>query len=357
MKRSARSIGAAGLLLLVGTLLGVAAAEAALRITHLAPAKGLHTVDAAEFEAVPGLFSPGQRLVDWRNRSLPHPVTINALGYRGAEMTREKPPGELRIVVVGDSFVYGDFVDDAATLPALLEQELAGTCRAVRVVNAGVPGTTIVTHAAMVARAGVLTPDVVLLVFYEYDVRDLLDPLWPQLEWNRERKSRFPVSVVYRTVRDMAIWNFAQRIRASLRARRIPPPPPSSPDEPRDEYVRLLLALRDSLQLERVPLVVTAFPDHNTVYRDSVPERLQWFAGMLAAESIPYIDVFSAMVASGRELTDLYLMPHDGHASPEGNRLAARTIARELAGRPEMAGHCEGAAVPSPAGSDTVPGP
>jgi hypothetical protein len=46
------------------------------------------------------------------------------LGYRGANFPAEKRPGAFRILAVGDSFTYGDFVDDGETLPARLEEAL-----------------------------------------------------------------------------------------------------------------------------------------------------------------------------------------------------------------------------------------
>lgn len=347
MKPAVRSTVAAGALVFAAVSVGLVIAEVALRVTRLAPAKGLHTVNQAEFDAVPGLFSPGQSLIDWRHRSLPHRVTINSLGYRSPEFPREKPHGEFRILVIGDSFTYGDFVDDENTLPALLEGEMLRACSNVRVVNAGVGGTTVVSHAAMAARGGVIDPDLVLLMFYENDVADLMDPLWPQLESNRKRKSEFPINLVYGSVRDLALWNFAQRTRAVLRARRNPAPPagshgPGRPDEPRAEYGERLRTLRDSLKSEGTPLVVTAFPDHNTIYRDTAAERIRWFAEMAEASAVPYIDIFTPLVDSGLERSHLYLMPHDGHASAEGNRIAAARIAANLLLRQELAEHCRG---------------
>jgi hypothetical protein len=337
-------------LLVVSTGVGVIAAEIALRVTHFAPAAGVHTVDEAEFERVPGLFGPGQQLVDWRLRALPHTVTINSLGYRGVEFPRDKPPGELRVLFVGDSFTYGDFVDDTLTVPALVEAELARACAStpVRVINAGVGGTTIVTHAAMVARAGAIDPDVVVLMAHDNDVIDMRDPLWPQMASNRRRKSEFPVSVVYRSVRDLAIWNAALRARATLRTRaRVAEAPevytstPEIPEEVWAAYRRRLGELSDSLGRENVPFVLTAFPSHNTIYRDSVPVMQDFFAAAAREKDIAFIDLFEPLRSSGGGPTELFLLPHDGHGSPAGNRLAAQVLAARLAGMPPLAGRCD----------------
>jgi lysophospholipase L1-like esterase len=67
--------------------------------------------------------------------------TNNALGLRGPDGSRTKPPGVRRIVVVGGSTVYGALVDDSDTitvqLEALLRERLGAT---VEVINGGVPG-------------------------------------------------------------------------------------------------------------------------------------------------------------------------------------------------------------------------
>ncbi|MBK7905607.1 MAG: hypothetical protein IPJ78_03495 [Gemmatimonadetes bacterium] len=117
-------------------------------------------------------------------------VRINSLGYRGPEIPREKPPGEYRVVMIGDSFTFGDYVDDHETLPAKLEEALRADCAAVRAINAGVMNTTIDSHAQMAERALALEPDLVVLTFYENDVDDLRNPMWRRSSRAIARRSR-----------------------------------------------------------------------------------------------------------------------------------------------------------------------
>ncbi|MEJ2343574.1 MAG: hypothetical protein P8Y10_15410 [Gemmatimonadales bacterium] len=90
--------------------LGVAlfVAEVVLRAFDLAPVDGVATVTAADFDRVPGIFKPGQRVQDRRKPDLAHWVTIDSLGYRGDDFPRRKPDGEYRIVLAGDSGTWGD---------------------------------------------------------------------------------------------------------------------------------------------------------------------------------------------------------------------------------------------------------
>jgi hypothetical protein len=67
--------------------------------------------------------------------------TNNSLGFRGPEVSRAKPPGIKRVILVGGSTVYGALVDDPDTigiqLETILRQRLGPD---IEVINAGVPG-------------------------------------------------------------------------------------------------------------------------------------------------------------------------------------------------------------------------
>ncbi len=78
-------------------------------------------------------------------RSPRHTVRHNSLGFRGAEISADKPVNTYRIVALGASDTYCTAIaDDAKTYPALLEEHLSKRYPGVtiEVVNAGVPGYT-----------------------------------------------------------------------------------------------------------------------------------------------------------------------------------------------------------------------
>jgi lysophospholipase L1-like esterase len=66
----------------------------------------------------------------------------NSLGYRGPEISRDKPPGVYRIAVLGGSTTYGEFIDaDRDAFPAQLQDCLRRKgFESVEAINAGVPG-------------------------------------------------------------------------------------------------------------------------------------------------------------------------------------------------------------------------
>jgi lysophospholipase L1-like esterase len=325
--------------LLLGGAGALVVVEITLRILHLAPSAGVVTVTETEFARVPGLFGPGQNIIDRQLPALPFAVRINSLGFRGRDLALEKAPHELRILAVGDSFTYGDFVDDDETLPSQLEDRLARVCaRPVTVINAGVGGSTLDTHLEMTRRGWVTRPDVVLLTFSENDVTDLKDPAWEALAANRRAKSRFPLSVAYPVLRHLAVWHFALEWRARLHARSVRPVAASDARQGarteiaglRNEYERLLRALADDVRSRRATLVLAAFPSHLTVSGTWTDEQLSWLDETATRAGIPGVNVLAALRATGQPAESLYLLPHDGHASPRGNAVAAGAVAQRL---------------------------
>jgi lysophospholipase L1-like esterase len=95
---------------------------------------------------------------------------VNSLGYRGHEITREKPAGTYRILCLGGSTTmsYPYIKDPALAWPALVEAELNRRYpgRHIEVVNAGLPyATSAELLAGYMFRHRYLEPD--LVIFHE----------------------------------------------------------------------------------------------------------------------------------------------------------------------------------------------
>lgn len=95
-------------------------------------------------------------------------VSFNSHGLREREIPYAKPPGERRILVLGDSFVEGAQVSMDETCTRVLEELLhAGGAGDVRVINAGQGGWGTAQQYEFLRHEGVLyQPDLVVLVFY-----------------------------------------------------------------------------------------------------------------------------------------------------------------------------------------------
>lgn len=326
--------------------------EGLLRWSGWVPVQGVMTVDEGEFQRYPGLFVPGQAILASPGTRFPHRVTIDSLGYRGLQaVARIKPTGEFRVLYAGDSFTFGHNVHDEETLPAQLEGILQARCPGSRVVNAGVSGFTILGQAEQVRRGLVLDPDMVVVMFYENDLEELVHVrFWDQLAMNRRVKSRFPLSVAYRLLRQSALWRLGLRSTMTLRQRlgaRMAGAP--APERAADsgalggpaigghaEYRERLGDLLEETRANGVPLLYVAFPSPSST-ASSVPEEpFRWAVATARELGVPTLDLHGPLRASGRSVEELYLVPDDYHPSPAGHTVAAELVAdflyREAAG-------------------------
>ena len=93
-------------------------------------------------------------------------VAVNSLGFRGPEITLEKPPNTIRIVCMGGSTTFDTYVSSndktwTQRLEALLKQkfDLAN----IQVINAGVPGYRVLDNLInLQTRLLVLNPDIII---------------------------------------------------------------------------------------------------------------------------------------------------------------------------------------------------
>jgi lysophospholipase L1-like esterase len=311
-------------------------AELGLRATGLAPELGLFTVSEREFQRVPGIFAPNQRVLEQANTAFAHVTTIDSLGYRGRDIPRIKPPGELRVLYVGDSFTWGHNVGDAETLPAQLEARLMARCGSARVINAGLSGSTILGQAALAERGLVMDPDVVILMFHENDIDELVNVrIWDQLAMNRRAKSRFPLGTVYPLVRESALWRLAldatrtRRLQAGL-ARAPAAPPDAGPAAGREEYRVRLLDLAGRLDAVGVPFMFAAFPHPQSAAAGRGGADYAWVVGAAGDAGLVVVDLLETLLESGRSVEDMFLVPLDYHPSPVGHALAADRVAEVL---------------------------
>ncbi|HXW07252.1 MAG TPA: hypothetical protein VD833_18595 [Vicinamibacterales bacterium] len=105
-------------------------------------------------------------------------IAINGLGVRDDEEIGPKPPGERRVLILGDSLVLSVQVPVEQTFAELLERQLnaGGIETGHRVINAGVQGYGPVEELLLFRRiAGQVQPDlVIVIVFVGNDAEEAL---------------------------------------------------------------------------------------------------------------------------------------------------------------------------------------
>lgn len=104
-----------------------------------------------------------------------HEAHFNSLGVRDREPALPKPPGRFRILLLGDSMVFGQGVAEHDMVGEVLRAELVRPD--VDVVSAGIPGWNTLSEEQFLAKTQpVIEPDLVALLYVEND-NEPIDPL------------------------------------------------------------------------------------------------------------------------------------------------------------------------------------
>jgi hypothetical protein len=155
---------------LCGFLVALALAEVAVRL--ISPQE----VGPVRFTCNPELGEipvPGQH----GERKIPGVYSFrysnNSLGWRGRREYREVKRTDYRVLLLGDSFMYGTGVNDDQTVAARIEKDLSASQMSVEVLNAGCPGKG--TDYALKCFQTVgrkFHPDLTVLGFFANDFQD-----------------------------------------------------------------------------------------------------------------------------------------------------------------------------------------
>jgi lysophospholipase L1-like esterase len=337
------------LLLLAGTLAGLLLGEVTLRLLGLgppgAPRRVVYRGESREWCCGPEEIRGGVHRFEPRGSfahcyhgaaGLPDDgcVTyrINAEGYRGPEFSVAKPADAYRIVILGDSFTFGEGTPDALIYPALLAEALrerrAGG-RRIEVVNLGVPGDDVgdalVTYRRYARRLG---GDFVVLQWNTNDFpsdrvrRDhhlLIGAHYRELFQTAEalRWSRL-LSFAYTRLRT---WQLSRELVATTR----------SEVETRSDAFAAIGRLRHFVRQDGAGFAVLAFPE--LIRFDAYPyaallELLREYCG---AQGIPLIDLLPAL--SAHRDRELWVHETDHHPNRLAHAIAARELAQALAGQ------------------------
>ena len=319
--------------------------ELALRLTGISGPPGAISVNESQAERIPGVFVPRRTVVNRNPARFPHRITVNALGYRGPELSLPRGEGTTRVFFAGDSFTWGDLVHDEETLPAQVHKRLSETCPDVEAVNAGVGGTTIVGQSEMIRRGLILDPDLVVLTFYDNDVAEMSPPrFWELMEDNRRRKSTFPLSLVYSALNSTAIWPVARRAATRLgrlggegmagkteQAERTDEMWQAQMPALREDYARYLTEIARELEEAGIPLVVVGYPSHLSLEdSETYFNHADWLEALAHSLDIPFLGLIPTLREAQLTLEELYFLPWDGHPRPIGYELAAEAAAHFL---------------------------
>lgn len=342
MSPATRRIGRKLGISLLSLVVVVGGAELVCRMAGYAPSSDyFRWLADPDLQAIP---MPNQET--WFGRDDPEtgqtklPVRINGYGQRGADYPLPKAAGERRIVVLGDSLTFGQGVLDDEAYPAVLSELLADD--SVRVVNSGVNGWA-TWHYMRWAETRMQHFDPDVLVVGLFLGNDMVPP--------KQVAAAIPVPLE-NTLRDSALYQFIvetyrktlwKRVEATKRGLTL-----EELDEDLEQYMgvtgstlppaeQALLWERVSVpHLERVralcaeqevELVLLLIPNAAMAFAEGEPEAHAFLRERLGEMGIATVTCLEALRAVGESVW----LPWDlGHFSPEGNRVAAGELAREL---------------------------
>jgi lysophospholipase L1-like esterase len=282
-------------------------------------------------------------------------VRVNALGLRGPEVSAEPAPRTERVLVLGDSVVFGQGVGEDETLPAVLARRLTARWgRAVEALNAGAQGYDAVAEAAYLAGPGLaLRPHgvVVGMSLNDYDRAPAYDATGVLTRARSGGDAPGPLarSELLLLLRWLRSWSRGELLTQMLERRAEPAAAAPAADGAAAldrlvaaEHLRFyrnpdpalwarfrdgLVALRDTAAANGQWLVVAIFPESwqlAPATADTTPQRK--LLAVCAELELRCLDLHPAFATAGGDL-----FQDTQHPNAKGLAVAAEAIAASLA--------------------------
>lgn len=267
---------------------------------------------------------------------------INARGYRGGEHSRERPPGRVRLVLLGDSILFGTGVEEEATFASLLSRR-TGRYEAL---NLGVEGYGTDQELLVLEDEGLgYRPDVVVLNFCLGNdatnnglAADEFYPSLPKpyftvegdgLRLHDEHLRLTPWRRVAQGLRDHS--HLLARLGRALPLRASEPRGPAhrlSRREANQLSLRLVRRIGERALAKGARFLVVAHPNRPEMLRPSPLSRA--LRSALDRAGIPLLHLRERYAARGLGPDDV-LLDFQGHLSPAGHRVVVEELETWLA--------------------------
>jgi hypothetical protein len=363
------SLGLNFLLLALSLALTALIAEGGLRLLAHFQNKGLLSTALSSPVPIPAdgratlghmiRLSPNPRIIyefkpDLSVTFIEAPVTINGAGFRGSLYPEAKPPGTRRVVGLGDSFMFGHGVGDAAVYMQVLEELLNRFAVGTRfeTINTAVPGYNTVMEVETLRTKGLAyEPDIVLIHFVGNDLElpNFIRVEEPVLALNRSfladlLRGAFTSSTVRGALRRHGL----ERSPQVEGARRFVDDPDEAPPQYRSmvgwqAWEGAMAELKTLAEEHRFEPILITF----SVTFARRQQRILEIARRLGFETLEVGETFREYLAEqgldSYRGSPLALSDENMHPSALGHRIAARVIYRRLCERqfPTQLSSCE----------------
>lgn len=282
---------------------------------------------------------PNQRFVR-EQKEFSYPYFTNSEGLRDVEHPADKPPGEYRIVVLGDSFTQGVGASFEETWPQQLKERLVVQTgnRLIRIINGGRSGSDpVYEYRLLKDRLLKYKPDLVLVAVNQSDVTDIY------FRGGRERylengDLRLPVMpwwepiygcsfLVRHIVHDLIGLNYHFMTRDQNEARKA---------WAAQELVESLMQFHRLADEESISLIYIFHPLYEALaqHTDGMSNIVSSIERESPGQVIDLHAMFKEAAAGADATLDTFYWPLDRHHTPSGYRLFAEGVADRLLADP-----------------------
>ena len=282
-------------------------------------------------------------------------IHINADGFRDSEHSLHKEAGVFRIMVIGDSFTFGQGVNLEDTYSKDLERLINNEGLTSEVINCGVIGYGMWQYLEVLKRKVIpYQPDLVILGIFVDDITTCFPPYKNLENWPGTNPFAKDAS---RLMNRSYLWNFFENWNTIFETKyryrrghaylkgieaRKKATGPAHPETtwykimygtlPKQTYFDFSQTLKEFIrtcEAADIQPIIVLIPDAAQLH-DPERQAVNRFVKDTCREiGVPLVDV-TERFEKEKDPRTLYLFPLDAHTSPKGHRLIAESIFQKL---------------------------
>lgn len=253
---------------------------------------------------------------------------LNSYGLRGNEISYNKAPNVIRILVLGDSYTFGWAVEQHEPYPIILQELLNSRLNTqYEVINAGIPGcNTFNEYHYLITEGHKFNPDIIILGFVMNDAEYSLEtPQNPKITY-KDNFLWWPEFVKFRLNVLYFNWTGSYWFKDCYRLHNTNYLDAYEKGNKKGDGVRLhLRKIRDFALDNNITFYVVILPDVSKPFYDyqdaPIHEIIKKWCSL---EGIPVLDLFPLFKNTNN--VD-YMMAPDDHPNGKAHRIFAQQIA------------------------------
>ena len=258
-------------------------------------------------------------------RSKEHPF-----GFNDVPPSAAKAPGTKRVIVLGDSFIWGSGVDEEKRWSRMLEERLRARDPSIEVYHWGQRGWSTLDQYEFLEKAGIDYEMDLLIVGWVSNDPDVDVTPHLYLTWNEGRRFS-PISKVFPNAWDF-LTAYLNRFLMQHMLEGYGYDSWKNRLYYRENLVRYKVVLHNLAELldsRDVESLVVMTPN---TYLPSYREKFDLVIPLFETVGLSYLDLFPAVTErfEGRNFREMWANPADGHPSPEVNALYADEVMKYL---------------------------